>query len=557
MQIAITGIGIISSLGVGKMANQKQLLEGVSHIHPAKILPTIHDEWPIGEISLTNAELCEMIPIVNREQVATYQLSRNALVGAVALQEALKDACLSTQQCKSMTLVNGTTVGGMDTTEELYPVWKHGVYDTLNNICVHRANENTRILAKLCNVEHFITISTACSSALNAIITGAMMLRNGDCQSVVVGGVDSMTRVHLNGFGSLGILSHQLCRPFAEDRDGINLGEGAAYIVLEDADSARQRGVKIYGYVGGYANKCDAYHATASSPEGCGAYEAMLEALCMTGLKPQSIPYLNAHGTATINNDDSEMCAIERLFGENIPRVESTKSLTGHTTSASGSIEMFFTFVRMQQCGYHYAMTNAFGFGGNDSSLVVCDAMSGCHLSSLTKQTIKEFPVMTYSKDQESVFMLSMQTRRLTHVMRQVVIAARAALNVAKVEVPDAIVVGTQWGSMVQSFALLNQMHDLNEKNMSPSLFMNAANNALAGIIARLFLCRGYNVTIMGTDDCWTPAFEHAKLLLQQGTIRNVLVCAFDEVADGWQELLQMAKCPAFNVAKAQLLCID
>ena len=554
MEIAITGIGIVSALGIGQSANRKELLESRSHLAKAHYLPTIHSEWPLGEVPASNAELADRLGESHKSAYTHLSISRNALIGAVALQEALSDASIKNPE--SITLINGTTVGGMDTTEMLYPLWRDGDYTTLPNICVHRASENTAILAGLCGISHHQTISTACSSALNAIITGCMMLRTCDCQQVVVGGVDSMTRVHMNGFGALGILSQQKCKPFSPERDGINLGEGAAYLVLENAVSAAQRGAKIYGYIGGYGNCCDAYHQTASSPEGDGAYNAMRQALLMAQVPSKEIAYINAHGTATPNNDASEWHAIERVFGEQLPIVESTKPLTGHTTSASGSIEVFFTLVRMQVNKWLYAMSNAFGFGGNDSSIML--ASVPIHLPLLPSVNIQEQAAfMSEGNMEDKPFVPSMQARRMTKMVRQLMVVVSQALRASQVEKPDAVVVGTQWGAMVPSVTLLEQMINQHEKDLSPSLFMNAANNTMAGTIARFIHCQGYNITVMGSNDIFAPAMEHARLLLKQGIYKSVLVCAFDEKAEGWQELLEKAGCPASDIVKAQVICIN
>jgi 3-oxoacyl-(acyl-carrier-protein) synthase len=240
------------------------------------------------------------------------------------------------------------------------------------------------------------TLSTACSSATNAIITGANMLRCGLADIVVVGGAECLSLFHLNGFNALMILDHQPCRPFDRDRAGLNLGEGAAYLVMETAASAQQRGLKPKFVLSGYANTCDAFHQTASSPEGEGAYLAMTAALKTAGLKPEDIQYINAHGTGTPNNDESESKAILRVFGEHYPPVSSTKSFTGHTTSASGSIEAVFCLLALEHQflpkninwktpmeegilpvteevahpRIQHILSNAFGFGGNDSSLI-------------------------------------------------------------------------------------------------------------------------------------------------------------------------------------------
>jgi 3-oxoacyl-(acyl-carrier-protein) synthase len=211
------------------------------------------------------------------------------------------------------------------------------------------------------------------------------------------------------------ILDHKPCRPFDATRAGLNLGEGAAYIVMETIEHFNRRlqenpALTALCKLSGYANTCDAYHQTASSPNGEGAYLAMKKALEKAQLMPEQIDYINAHGTATENNDLTEGTAIVRLFGEKIPPVSSTKSFTGHTTSAAGSVESVISILALQHhfipvnlnfsekmpelpftpylpvqqknTGYevekkltphiklHHVLCNSFGFGGNDTSLI-------------------------------------------------------------------------------------------------------------------------------------------------------------------------------------------
>ncbi|MCQ2339622.1 MAG: beta-ketoacyl-[acyl-carrier-protein] synthase family protein [Paludibacteraceae bacterium] len=568
MTIAITGIGIVSALGIGQSANRATLRQSESHVGSLTILPTRHRNWPAGEIGLTNEQL---ISEAHLNIPATY--SRNTILGIMALQEALHDAGAS-----CTTLINGTTVGNMDKTEGYYGAWMREDWTTIGEIAHHRAALHTRQMADYCGMTDMQTVSTACSSALNAIICGANRIRNGEVKCVAVGGVDSLTKIHWNGFASLGILSAQRCRPFQDDRDGINLGEGAAYLIIENAEYAKARGAHIYGYITGYCNGCDAYHPTASSPDGEGAYQTMRTSLAMAGLTPADIPYINAHGTATPNNDASELCAIQRLWGDQLPIIESTKPLTGHTTSASGSIEVIFCLDRMQEKGYHSALCNAFGFGGNDSTIIVeattsqrliaapLNQQANC-ASPLRKTShelfrenckhIIEGPVVMSDGGLDySAYLPPMQARRMTMMMRQMVAAARQAIEQAGMGEPDAIVLATQWGAMVPSYLLLDRMEATNEEEMSPSLFMMAANNALATTLARLIGCKGYNLTLMGLDDLWEQAHQEAVRTIQGGMTKRVLVVAMDEIADGWQQLLEKANCAATNIAQAQMITI-
>ena len=213
-----------------------------------------------------------------------------------------------------------------------------------------------------------------------------------------MGGSESLSDFHLHGFGSLMILDTAPCRPFDATRAGLNLGEGAAFLILESEASAKRRGVRSLGVLSGFGNACDAFHQTASSADGEGAYLAMQKALRMAGLRPVDIDYVNAHGTGTPNNDASESAALRRVFGDHLPPISSTKAFTGHTTSASGSIEAVFCLLALQhgfippQLNWHEAdpacivpsqgggaslrhvLCNAFGFGGNDSSLLISRA---------------------------------------------------------------------------------------------------------------------------------------------------------------------------------------
>jgi len=551
VQIAITGIGIISALGKGVEANRKALLEGKSGLRQAQILSTEHTEWPIGEVRFTNAELKEQLSLNE------CPLTRNVLLGMVALREAIEDAHLSKEQLSQTPFINGTTVGGMDLTEQLFAHWSNGDYSQLPLIAQHEADQTTQILVDQFALLRGITISTACSSALNAIMHGANLLRLGLAERVIVGGTEAMTKFHLNGFACLGILSTSICKPFQEDRDGINLGEGAAYLVLEDANKAHQHGANIYGYIGGYGNACDAYHQTASSPDGDGAQESMRLALSMANLPCEKIAYINAHGTATPNNDASELCAINRLFGEHLPIVESTKPLTGHTTSASGSIEAIFTLIKMHEYHYPYAISNAFGFGGNDSSIVLSSEPIDLPEVS-ANQIIQSASLVASTGELEYKDLIpAMQARRMTPLIRQLLVVAKRALQEAKMECPDGIVVGTRWGGMIPTVQLLNQLVNEGEKDFSPALFMNSSHNSAAGTVARFLQCKGYNTTVVSTDDPYATALYEASIQLHTKRCRNVLVCSMDELDETWQTLAQRAELEIENKVRAKILWLD
>ena len=209
------------------------------------------------------------------------------------------------------------------------------------------------------------TVSTACSSSAKAFAAAARLIESGACDAVVTGGVDSRCRFAMNGFQALGALAEGRSRPFAEDRDGINLGEGVALFFLgKDGESPV--------FLRGVGETSDAYHVTAPDPEGSGAESAMREALAAAGLEPGDIDYVNFHGTGTQANDAMEMKAFNRVFPDRgaRPRNESTKDLTGHCLGAAGAIEAAISYLRIERGEAKTALSSSFAFGG--SNAVVC-----------------------------------------------------------------------------------------------------------------------------------------------------------------------------------------
>lgn len=389
--IAVTGMGIISAIGVGTEQTLASLLQGKSGIGQIKYLDTVHSDIPCAEVCYSDAGLKKMTD-TDPEETAT----RAALLGIVAAREAIKSAGLHKRDGLRIAFINGTTVGGMEKSELYYPEFLSG--NSYNKyIAAHECGACTEFIADNSGqFDYVTTMSTACSSAANAIIMAASLIREGIVDVAVAGGTECLTKFHLNGFLTLMILDNDHCRPFDKSRAGLNLGEGAAYLVLEKESTASDRNSSPICYLTGYGNACDAFHQTASSEDGKGARLAMADALEMSNLLPGDIGYINAHGTATPNNDISEGIAIQTLFGETIPPVSSTKGFTGHTTSAAGGVEAVISILsitnnfippnlnfreKMPELNFspvdkitrkkiRNVMSNSFGFGGNNSSLI-------------------------------------------------------------------------------------------------------------------------------------------------------------------------------------------
>jgi 3-oxoacyl-[acyl-carrier-protein] synthase-1 len=388
-RIVVTGLGIVSALGIGKDAHLCALKEGKSGVGKVKYLATKHTDIPVGEVKMSDDELKSLLGI-SSDSVIT----RTPLLGRIAMEEAVKQSGIN--DTFRVAFINGTTVGGMEKSERYYLDFFEG--KNTEYIAVHDCGAGTEMIAaSFGRFDLMSTISTACSSAVNSIIVGGEMVRSGRVDAAIVGGAESLSKFHLNGFNTLMILDKDVCNPFDANRNGLNLGEGAAYIVIESEESAKSRNAEILCELSGYGNACDAFHQTASSPTGEGAYLAMKKALEDAGLEPEEIDYINAHGTGTGNNDLSESVSIKRIFGERVPYFSSTKSLTGHTTSAAGGIEAVISILALQngiipgcvrfenpieetglipvkkcmmQVELKHVMNNSFGFGGNDSSCI-------------------------------------------------------------------------------------------------------------------------------------------------------------------------------------------
>jgi len=391
-EIHITGVGMISAIGDDKASTLDALRNLRSGVEPVRYLNTTHTNLPVGEVKHSNDELREMLRIPPSEAFI-----RSSLLGIPAVLEALQQAHLENRSGLRVALLSGITVGGMDMAEMKYMDFLNN--DTQNDyIALNDCGACTEQIADYIGGFGMVsTIVTACSSSANTLMMGADMLKQGKADIVVAGGTECLSRYHVNGFNTLMILDSGLCKPFDRDRAGINLGEGAGYLVLETAESARQRGVKPVGRLSGYCNVCDAYHPTATSPEGLGPYLAMKGAVENAGLQPENIDFINAHGTGTPNNDLTEGLGAMRLFGD-VPPISSIKAFTGHTTSAAGSFEAAVSLLaiehnflpvnlnfrnRIEEHTFtpvtdptpprpvRHVLSSSFGFGGNDSAIVL------------------------------------------------------------------------------------------------------------------------------------------------------------------------------------------
>ena len=389
MDVFVSGLGVVTALGHGVEAQLASFSKGTTGID-------IYDAFKgeqkyLGKLKLSDTQLKDLLGIHQTKQVP-----RTSLLGMLAAKEALGDR--SHDDTSKTGFINGTTTGGMDLSETYFQdALSSNSSQLADRLKTHDLGTSTRLIQEYLGLKGYCnTISTACSSAANAIMMGSRMIRAGQLDRVLVGGVDALTDFTMYGFGSLMIYDKELCRPFDEQRVGLNLGEGAGYLLLENEKSLTETKNKKYAKCTGWANANDAYHQTGTSPEGIGARKAMNEAMEVAGVTPDQIDYLNAHGTATKNNDNSEMAAIDEIFNGLALDFSSTKGFTGHTLAAAGGIEAVYAVLGIDQSvvfqnlnwknkmeqserqpllenktkPIHHVMSNSFGFGGNSTSLI-------------------------------------------------------------------------------------------------------------------------------------------------------------------------------------------
>jgi 3-oxoacyl-(acyl-carrier-protein) synthase len=391
--VYVAGVGVVSAIGNNTESCLLALEKEVAGIGPITSLDTIYKNiLPVAGVKSSNAALAAATGLSST-------VSRTALLGMMAAKEAWHDAGVFNLPHLRTGFISANSVGGMDKTEDFYADFLHNKGGgRLRNAVNHECGAVTELVADALGIKNFITtISTACSSSANSIFFGARLIKHNLLDVAVAGGADALTKFTLNGFNTLQILDKEPCRPFDENRHGLNLGEGAGYVVLVSDKVAQHIQERLYCRLSGYSNANDAHHQTASSPDGAGSYAAMKGALELSGLQAKEISYINLHGTGTFNNDISEGTAIQRLFEPPYPKMSSTKSFTGHTLGASGGIEAVFSSLAVKHniiypnlrlqtpmkalpfvperifqknVPVNHVLSNSFGFGGNCSSLI-------------------------------------------------------------------------------------------------------------------------------------------------------------------------------------------
>lgn len=389
--VLVTGLGVVSPYGRGRHAFWRGLASGECAIRPLTLFETAGFRSRVGAEVPSGTEL----PGVSRRR------SRADRLALAAVDEAVADAGLSRAELEPAAVVVGGIGGGMLEAEAWY--WRR----------VREGVDDPRLRAALRSVLPFAhadliarrygatgpkeTLVLACSSGGAALGRAAELVAAGAAPVALAGGVDAITRICFMGFNALKLLDPEPCRPFARERRGMSLGEGAGFVVLEDGAHARARGARAYAELVGYGLTTDAWHMTAPHPDGEGGVRAMVEALERAGVPAGAVGYVNAHGTGTPQNDRVEAVALRKLFDPDAVLVSANKSLVGHAMAAAGAIEGIATVLTLvhglipptahlddpdpevpfdcvpnvaRRAAVEYALSNSFGFGGQNLSLL-------------------------------------------------------------------------------------------------------------------------------------------------------------------------------------------
>lgn len=395
--MVITGAGIVTALGLDWKSNAEGFRSGRTAFRPV----TLFDVSKQRVKTAAEADLPASLPTTRLSVRETARLDRSSRLLLLAAHEAWTQS--GWEASENLPLVLGTTSGGMGAGEAYYrqatqTPEQHRRQAT--RVVEYQAQRQGLNLAEAFGFRGPMTIiGNACASGANAIGHAWHLLRHGHAERVFTGGYDALSQLVFAGFDSLQALSPTQCRPFDAQRDGLALGEGAAMLALETLDCARRRGANILGEVCGYGAATDSHHLTQPHPEGNAALASMAAACEAARVRPEQIGYINAHGTGTPLNDSAEAAAINRWAGTDakaIP-VSSTKASIGHLLGAAGAVETVVCLMALRgqwlpptttlraadpvcsfqmvnqptEATFDYALTNSFGFGGANATLVL------------------------------------------------------------------------------------------------------------------------------------------------------------------------------------------
>jgi len=568
--VYIAGMGIISPLGVGLAATEAALRDGRSGIGDLTLfsLPKA-DRLPVGEAADLPADSGNSsLPRCHRLALAA---AAQAMAGCALVPEAV---------------IVGCTTGGILTSED--HLWNDDFFTREDNDITEKYKEKYRyhglttvaedIAASIACRGPALTVSTACASGGAAIALALALLRSGRMETVLAGGVDSLSRLTCFGFHSLQLVDADGCKPLDIGRRGINVAEGAGFLLL-----TTEKPRNVFATVAGAGLSCDAYHASAPHPDGEGARTAMAAALADAGIGPEDIDYINLHGTGTPDNDAAEAKAIRALFATP-PPLSSIKGATGHSLAAAGGIEavvaalagragfipgttgcrqvdpqLGIVAVLAPQVGIaRRVLSNSFGFGGNNAALVISqvDDVDDDDAALTSRQHSENIPknflavhgfscligvggleaTMVRLTAGENVAgqlpeaelcqaMPPRATRRLGRLAKLALTLATDA--VSEQQKIDSIFFGSGWGALGETYNFLRGLAESAGQFASPADFVGSTHNSAAGRLAIHFQAKGKNLVFSGGDYSFEQALLAAQTMLDPA--ETALLVAADE----------------------------
>jgi 3-oxoacyl-[acyl-carrier-protein] synthase II len=596
MRFFITGIGLVTPLGIGAEATWARLVRGERGVRPIERFST---EGYRARFGAEVIGLSESLP-------SAEAWSRTAHMAHVAAKEAIASARLDVAGGARIGLVVGGSTGGMLENEQLLAT----VYadpsrrEELSGLLSHPLwATSDRLHETLGPFARVRTISSACSGGANALVVAASWLLSGDVDTVVAGGTDGLCRLTFSGFNALAAIDPEPCRPFDVRRRGLNLGEGAGFLVVERDDFARGRGSAPLAELAGWSLGAEAHHITNPEPSGATAARVMTGALSRARLSADQIDYVNAHGTGTPLNDPMEAAAIARALGpENTARVpvSSSKGQIGHTLAAAGAIEAAFTTLVVARqtivptaglgeidpaCAHlthvlgegrgarvRAAITNAFGFGGMDSALVITEPELGPeHAPTRRSVVVTAAATLTPAgllgtRDSARVLepvaatelppidpLLDLErARRLDRPARLGAIVVGRALagaeGLSPGGAPVGVILGSNFGSIDASAGFMHKIFSKGPRLASPAEFPNLVPSSPVGHVSIYLGLRGPVFAAVELGTCGECAVMQAAELIASGEADAVAAGDIEEA----NSIIERMMTALFASSKAQ-----
>ena len=556
-------MAVANCLGLSSIDVANAIFAGRTGLHEQRITRDLAAAYAgvVGVVGLPDAAAAPA-----QSQMRLARQARLALAG-VAEVAAATHAARERWGGQRLGLILGTSTGGIAASERAYAALRSGaaIPSDYSFEKQHAFNGVADWLAREFGIlGPTYVVSTACSSSAKALAAAGRLLAVGVVDAVLVGGVDSLCLTTLLGFQSLGVVSQRVCQPFAAARDGITIGEGAAFILLEREGEAA-------AFLLGVGESGDAHHMAHPHPEGRGAERAMRQAIEQAGVEPEQVGYVNAHGTGTLLNDAIEASAIERVFGRS-PLVSSTKGATGHLLGACGVTEAAFCALAIERASVpgngaalvsdglgidicrrtaarelDYVVSNSLAFGGSNASVLLGSRRAVKQRAALVSDSDADpnelacelvevsawhpDPASEPPREQnEQGSLLSARARGRASMLTQIFTSLLERLCASGFDASRSpLVFGSAYGEMATTMQLLEVQ--TNTGQSSPLRFQHSVHNTAAGILSIATQNSGFSTSVAAGMDTTAMALLEAMVVLKHADYREVAVLVADEAS--------------------------